>query len=302
MVVSSEGAFVITVPAEFAVATVAREGDAGRTWIDALPDLVQALCDQWRLLVDGSPMHGYLGLAVPVRRGDEPAVLKVSWLDESSRDEAAALAAWAGQGAVQLLEVEPALGAMLLERLDYRRSLNDVAIEEAVDIAGRLLRRLAIPPPPGFRSAPGIAAELHGNLLGRWELCGRPLPRRVLDLARDLASQFASAGGKLLVNYDLHYGDVLASTREPWLVVDPKVVVGDPEFGVAQLLWRRLEEMEAGCGLERFFRQLTAVAELDPGLARSWSLLRVVDYWLWGLSVGLTEDPARCDRIVNWLI
>jgi len=30
--------------------------------------------------------------------------------------------------------------------------------------------------------------------------------------------------------------------------------------------------------------------------------VRCVDYWLWGLGVGLTEDPAACDLIVGWLL
>ena len=58
---------MIIVPEEFAMATVAREGDVGRRWIDALPEVVTALCEQWDLVVDGRPMHGYLGLIVPVR-------------------------------------------------------------------------------------------------------------------------------------------------------------------------------------------------------------------------------------------
>jgi streptomycin 6-kinase len=127
------------------------------------------------------------------------------------------------------------------------------------------------------------------------------MPRRLLDRACDLATAFGRTGGMLLVNYDLLYTDVLAGTREPWLAVDPKVVVGDPEFGVAQLLWRRLEEMEVQGGLDRFFHLLTDAAKLDPGLARAWTLLRTVDYWLWGLGAGLTEDPARCERIIAWL-
>jgi streptomycin 6-kinase len=127
------------------------------------------------------------------------------------------------------------------------------------------------------------------------------MPRHLLDQACDLAAQLGRSTERLLVNYDLHYADVLASEREPWLAVDPKVVVGDPEFGVAQLLWRRLEDIEAQGGLERHFRLLTEAAALDHQRARAWTLVRCVDYWLWGLSVGLTEDPARCEIIVNWL-
>jgi streptomycin 6-kinase len=292
---------LITVPEDFAADTVGREGEAGRRWIDGLPELVEALCERWALVVDGAVMHGYLGLVVPVRSGDEPAVLKVSWIDESNADEAVALSAWAGQGAVRLFKADLSLGALLLERLDSRRSLNAVAIDEAVRVAGRLLRRLAVPAPDGVRPLPAVATDLSRNLPERWERYGRPMPRRVLDQARAAAAQLGPSNGKLLVNYDLSYTDVLASERESWLVVDPKVVAGAPEYGPAQLLWRRLDVIEAQGGLERCFRTLCEAAELDLDLARRWTLVRCVDYWLWELSVGWTDDPARCARIISWL-
>lgn len=191
---------------------------------------------------------------------------------------------------------------MLLERLDWSRPLNDVGVEQAVGIAGRLLRRLAIEAPQGFRKLPTMARELAQDLPARWEQYGRPAPRRWLEQARTVALELSASTTMLLVNYDLHYADVLASTREPWLVVDPKVVAGDLEFGIAQLLWRRLEEIEAQGGLERHFRALAEAAELDLERARSWTLVRCVDYWLWGVSAGLTYDPARCERIIDWLV
>jgi streptomycin 6-kinase len=292
---------MIIVPDDFATATIAREGEAGRRWVEDLPRWVQALCERWDLAVDGALMHGYLGLVVPVRRGEEPFALKVSWIDESTADEAAALSAWKGRGAVRLLAAESECAAMLLEWLDSRRSLNDVGIEEAVTVAGRLLCRLAIAAPPGFRSLRLVAEQLAGTLPERWDRYGRPMPRKLMERARSLARELGASAGNLLVNYDLHYADVLAGEREPWLVVDPKVVVGDAEFGVAQLLWRRLEEMQAQGGLEYYFCALTEAAGLDPERARAWTAVRCVDYWLWGLSVGLTYDPARCEAILDGL-
>ena len=93
---------MIRVPHAFASATVTREGEAGRRWIDALPAIVEELCQHWHLTVDGPVMHGYLGLVIPVRRGVEPFVLKVSWLDEVTAEEAMALSVWDGHGAVWL--------------------------------------------------------------------------------------------------------------------------------------------------------------------------------------------------------
>lgn len=293
---------MITVPQAFAAETVTREGDAGRRWLEALPGLVEDLCGQWKLVVDGPVMHGYLGLVVPMRREDEACVLKVSWIEESTRDEEIALAAWNGQGAVRLLATQPEHGALLLERLDYQRSLNDVGIAEAVEIAGRLFRRLAIPAPAGLRSLQVVSETLRRTLPERWERYGRPMPQCVLEQVCELAIQLGASSGNLLVNYDLHYLDVLAGEREPWLAVDPKVVIGDPEFGIAQLLWCRLEDIEAQGGLEHHFRLLSEAAALDQDRARAWTLVRCVDYWLWGLSVGLTYDPAHCKVIVDWLV
>src|ERR1043165_1834580 len=105
---------MIVVPERFAADTVAREGAGARAWVAALPGLVAGYLDRWALTLDGPAMHGYVGLVLPVRRRDgTPAVLKVSWLDPESIPEPAALAGWAGRGAVRLLERADHDGAML---------------------------------------------------------------------------------------------------------------------------------------------------------------------------------------------
>jgi streptomycin 6-kinase len=290
---------MVVIPERFAADTVGREGAVGQAWLDQLPALVEALRRQWHLQVDGPVMHGGLALAVPVLRGDDACVLKVSWMDGSTRTESLALATWDGQGAVRLLEAAPQHGAMLLERLDFTRSLNDISISEAIPVAGELLRRLAVPAPAGIMTSGEWGQEALEMMPQRWAQYGRAVPRQVLDRACGLTAQLSESTDTLLVNYDLHYLDTLASEREPWLVVDPKVVVGEPEFGVAQLFWCRLEDIEAQGGFDVHFRTLVEVAELDAELTRAWTYIRCVDYWLWGLSVGLTYDPVRCDRIIR---
>lgn len=292
---------MIVIPEPFAQATIEREGEAGRQWLAELPHLVEELCGRWGLTPDGAPMHGYLGVVVPVWRGDELCVLKVSWRDPSNMDEAQALAAWQGAGAARLLAVEPADHAMLLERLDHRRALKELPVDQALVVAGGLLRRLAIPTMGNFRTLPVMAAELADSLPARWETYGRPLARPMLERTCEVARQYGPRAAKLLVNYDLHDENILAGEREPWLAVDPKVVIGDPEFGIAQLLMNRLEEIEQTGGLDRHFALLCEAAALNRELARAWTLVRTVDYWLWGLSIGLTEDPKRCARMVQWL-
>jgi streptomycin 6-kinase len=296
----------IRVPERFAADTLTREGEAARPWLARLPELVGELCVRWGLRVTGDPMHGYLALVVPVLRDDARYALKVSWIDDETVNEAAALALWNGGGAARLLDADDTAGALLLEWLDPRRRLADADLSVAVPVAGRLLRRLAVPVPAEWsaRPVPGLrqwALDLAAELPGLWRATGRPFPERRLDAAIEVATALAPRAGGLLANRDMHYQNVLAGEREPWLVIDPKVMRGDAEFGLAPLLWRRLEEAGGPAGLRRRFDALVDEAGLDAELARGWTLLRAVDYQLWGLNLGLTEDPVRCAAVIDWL-
>lgn len=297
---------LIRVPEKFAADTLTREGEAARTWLARLPELAGELCARWDLRVTGDPMHGYLALVVPVLRGDTRYVLKLSWIDDETVSEAAALAFWNGGGAVRLIDADCAAGALLLEWLQPLRTLKEADLSVAVPVAGRLLRRLAVPVPAQWPSPPvpqlrQWALDLAADLPGRWRDTGRPFARRRLDAAVEIAAALAPRAGALLANRDMHYQNVLAGQREPWLVIDPKVMRGDAEFGLAPLLWRRLGEAGGPGGLRRRFDTLVDEAGLDAELARGWTLLRAVDYHLWGLNLGLTEDPALCATVIDWL-
>ncbi len=291
----------IHIPEEFVTSTVAREGPAGRAWIRRLPDVANQLFASWNLTPDGPVMYGYVGVVIPVVHAGMKRVLKISWIDESSAQESLALRLWEGRGAVVLYDENPTIAGMLLERLDHRRALDSVSIEEAARIAGGLLRRLAIPASEGIRTVAEEVSALHGVLPELWERTGRPFPRGLLDVVLGLIEDLSPSESSVMVNTDLHYENVLAGSREPWLAIDPKVLAGDLEFGVAQLLWNRFEELETPGDLEARMSIISEAAGLDLARVRSWSTVRLVDYWIWALSEGFTEDPRRCRRLIHWL-
>jgi streptomycin 6-kinase len=293
----------LSVPDSFAADLVRREGEAGRRWLGSVPATIAELCCAWGLEPVGRPQHGAWGLVFEVLGNDAPAVLKVSYPDPGQPLEnvVTALSLWDGRGAVQLLRHDLERCALLLERLDAGRSLRAVPMAEALVVAGDLLRRLAVPAPETLPRIETVAKNIAQNLNRRWERLGKPMPRRTLERTFDLISAFAPASPDLVVNWDLHYEDVLVAEREPWLAVDPAVLSGDPAWGLAQLLWWPLEEIEAAGGVVWALDRLGSAADLDPQRSYAWTYVRTVDYWLMGLEHGLTIDPARCERIVGAL-
>ena len=128
---------MITVPAGFGEGL----GEGAPAWVEKLPRLATKACSRWQLTPDGELMHGFCAVVLPVRRADgHPAVLKLTWTDHETQHEPLALKLYDGNGAVQLLDHDEELGALLLERLD-QHSLDDEPIDLAVGVIGELLRR-----------------------------------------------------------------------------------------------------------------------------------------------------------------
>ncbi|QWF79208.1 aminoglycoside phosphotransferase family protein [Amycolatopsis sp. CA-230715] len=281
------------IPAAFVEEIAEREGDEGRAWLAQLPAEVERCFEHWKLRPDGDPMHGYTAVVYPAVAVDgTPAVVKLPWQDDETRDERLALSTWDGAGSVLLLDHDDT-GALLLERLDHARSLDGEPIGPAVEIAGGLLRGLAVEAPPLSRSLAAEAERWAAELPELWRELDEPLPRRMLDATLDVCRNLGPEAGTLLVNEDPHYLNVLAGTREPWLVIDPKPLTGDVEFGVIPLLWNRFAEST----LDERFAAVVSAANLDRDRALAWTLVRAVVNWL--DLVDDEDDDFPCPEVVR---
>lgn len=106
----------------------------------------------------------------------------------------------------------------------------------------------------------------------------------------------------LLVETDLGAGTMLLGEREPRLTVDPCLLRGDIGFDLARCLWDRLHEMPDAATINEQLDIIADAAGLDREHARRSAIFRTIDYWLWGLLHGFTEDPLRCRRLVTALL
>lgn len=270
-----------------------RLGPLWVTWLDRLPHLAEELVDDWVLTIDGAPMHGSCSLVVPVRTaGGLPAMLKIALLDDESEHEHLALQRWGGHGAVKLLRADPRRAALLLERV-HREDLTDLWDVEACEIVGGLYSAIHVPALPQLRTVTSYV-ERWTDAMQRMP-SNAPIPRRLVHqataLARDFIADDASTG--TMTHGDLHYENVLAADREPWLVIDPKPMSGDPHYEPAPLLWNRWDELAGDIrgGVRRRFHAVIDAAGLDEDRARDWVVVRMVLNAHWSV-----EESQRADR------
>jgi streptomycin 6-kinase len=285
---------VIDIPGGLAAAQEKYNGAAGRDFIAGLPDLAAGFLERWELRLDGPPMHGVSALVLPVRRPDRtPAVLKLQLRDEESGGEPVALRLWAGNGAVRLLDHDEATGTMLLERLDPDRMLSHLPdAREAVLVIARLLAHLtATPAPPAMRRLGDIARAMLDRT--PWALEGIPDPeaRRLVADCAAAVREVVDEPGERLLHWDLHFENVLASDRSPWLAIDPKPLAGDPGFELLPAIDNRFDPGEVTWR----FDAMTDVLGLDRARARAWTLGRVLQNCLWDTEDGRPLEAQQLD-------
>ena len=289
----------VVIPPSFLA--LARRGGGFATWLDRLPALAAELLEEWQLTPDGAPAHGHVALVVPVRSaGGRPAALKVGWPHWEAEHEHLALQHWGGEGAVRLLRADPRRAALLLERL-HPEDLGVLADVEACEVVASLYRRLHVPAPPQL-------VTLSSCVRGWSDALGAlprdaPLPRRLVEQAATLGRALAgdeATDGRLL-HTDLHYENVLAGDREPWLAIDPKPLSGDPHYEVAPLLWNRWDDLTEAAGpgvrhgLWARFEAVVDAAGLDEDRARDWVVVRMLCNALWRLQ----DPPGTVRRIAD---
>jgi streptomycin 6-kinase len=267
-------------------------------WVDALPRLVRDVVEEWELSYDGAPMSGVCALVAPVREASgRPAAVKFSWPHEEEEHEHLLMQALHGRGAALLYRADPARHVMMLERL-HPRDLRSVADDvEACEITAALYEQIHIPAMPQLRRLTDYLARQVDGL--RRLARDAPVPRRMVEQAISLGDSLIAdpASDGVAIHGDLHFENVLAGDRAPWLMIDPKPMSGDPHFEVSPLLWNRWDEIiESGDvrrAVRRRFHATVDAAGLDEARARDWVVVRMVVNMLWTIddaADGLTHE------------
>ncbi|GAA5012691.1 hypothetical protein GCM10023317_50180 [Actinopolymorpha pittospori] len=272
------------IPEELRQFTQAREGSKGVAWLASLPDLVDELLQHWNCVPDGPVASGKVGIVVPAKSASHGEVaLKVSFPHPANLYEPDAYETWQGHGAVALLERDDTRFAMLLERIGPSKPYEVLPVDEAMAVAGALVRRLAVPAPSNLPRLTAITAEWTETIGRVADRTTDRLPASVVDAALETVWDLCSNQPDTMVHGDLHFNNVLRGVREPWQVIDPRGFAGDPAYDAITLLRTTavggrelgfIDPDDFEPGILRWLTIFAEAAELDRDHVRRWAQAR----------------------------
>jgi streptomycin 6-kinase len=270
-------------------------GSAGADWLDALPATIAACEAKWHLAaLDPVDDLTYNYVCAAIRADGSEAILKLGVPGRNRNPEQyteiEALRRFDGRGAVRLLAADPALGAMLLERALPGDTLATVADDEqATQIASGVMMRLWRPVDAdhGFPTVERWGRGFE-RMRARFGEGTGPLPESLTSRAEGLfADLVASSTAPVLLHGDLHHWNILRATREPWLAIDPKGVVGEPAYEAGALM-RNMVDLRLGSRhiatmLRRRLEILSDELHINHERLRNWAIAQAVLSAWWSI-------------------
>jgi streptomycin 6-kinase len=260
-----------------------------REWLLEMPTAVGRIATEWELEL-GRPYEpgGHTAWVAPARTADgAEAVVKVGMMHPEAEHEAEALRLWDGAGAVRLLrhDTDGRTLFLLLERCDPGTPLAVRDEAEQDEVIASVLRRTWETPVSGtpFRPLADLCRIWADETAGRLAGGGYPGDPGLVLAAVDVLEERPSPGrtsDDVLLCTDLHAGNVLAASREPWLLVDPKPYAGEAAYDLVQHLLNCRERLVADP--RGLVARMADLCDVRAGDVAAWTFARAaceLEWW-----------------------
>ncbi len=267
-------------------------GAHGKTWLNDLPEIVDAVSAHYGLSalqpLDNLSYHYVLsGL-----KDNRPIILKLGLDPKGLEQEASALQAFDGFGAVSVLGQRP--GTLLLEHAVPGLSLKSYfpsKDSKAIQIACAVMKRLHQAPRPKAGLFPAVQDWL-AILDKPWDI-----PNQHLEKARRLRTQLLeTARQTVLLHGDLHHDNILQH-GDQWMAIDPKGVMGEPAYEVAAFIRNPIHELlathNATAILRNRIQAFSEILGLDRQRISDGCFVQAVLAWVWALEDSGNGEPFK---------
>lgn len=271
-------------------------GDSGQRWLNNLPSFLATYAERWSLTFLPPFQNLTYHYVCPALRADgTPAVFKAHLPQNNELDtEAAALYAFGGRVSIRLLEADPDGGAILLERVTPGETLTTLLDDDQTTyLAAEVMKRLWVPIPddsiwekvgiPKTRQFPTTAGWAKGLARLRPTFNGTtgPFSTRLVEMAERISEELhGSPESYVLLHGDLHHFNILSAKREPWLIIDPKGLIGEPAYETGALLRNPIDTLYKNPAFSRITARrvdiLAETLELDRQRIIAWGITQAV--------------------------
>lgn len=299
------------IPEQFQRQMIDLHGDEGAAWLARLPDILAVCEERWGISIQPPfPNLSYHYVTPAIRTDGTPVVVKACSPTDEFETELTAMRHFDGHGFAKVLAFDEIDEVMLLERLVPGTPLTQVEDdEEATRCAAAVMREIWR---PGLPDYPFKTVSDWGKGFARlrqyYNGGSGPFPPALLLEAEGIFAEFcASESERVLLHGDLHHDNMLAATRQPYLAIDPKGVIGEPAYETAAMLHNPLPQVldypNPGHALERRVAILSEMLGFERARIRGWGMAQAVlsAWWViedFGRLEGFGKSVLTCAELL----
>ncbi|HEV7645711.1 MAG TPA: aminoglycoside phosphotransferase family protein [Pyrinomonadaceae bacterium] len=269
-------------PQKFTRTITGMFGESGKKWLAELPEIARETAAKWSLKME-KPFKdlSYHFVAPCVCPDGSKAVLKIGFPGEELEffNEVKTLQLYNGDGAVRLLDADQTRYAMLLEKLTPGESLGKLCLRDdarAVKIAAGILKKLVREIPED-----GEYHLLENWINGFHRAENTAFPAEKIKKARDFYNELTGKKTRrYLLHGDFHHENILSAEREPYLVIDPKGLVGNVGYDAGVFLNNHVNWLEGmpddHAKLDFAVRQFSEILQIAEDELRKWAFVQMI--------------------------
>jgi streptomycin 6-kinase len=198
-----------------------------------------------------------------------------------------------GTGTVELFAYDAELQAVLIERCVPGANLKTTFRTDRAEAVGKaihILRRI-------LRPVPDLPDRL--IRLGDWfdnlkRAEGTEFPWNLAEKALQLYEHNSRDTDNIfLLHGDLHHDNILSATREPFLAIDPKGIIGHIGYDIGVFLNNHVDWLEWDTRLEgridRAVAEFAKAFQLDEQVVREWAFCQLIlsRWWMFDEMPGM---------------
>ncbi|MEH6938812.1 aminoglycoside phosphotransferase family protein [Bacillus sp. JJ664] len=281
-----KGDRMIPLPSKFVKTIKDIHQEKGEKWLADFDRLINECEERWKMKIM-PPFELSYNFVAPAKVDDgTDLVIKLTVPNEEFLSEVSALKEFNGNGMVSLIDTDLEKGIIILERLNPGHTLVSLKNEdEAVLIASSIMKKLWRPAPKNCKVQSIIHRQNSLKRISKENPDGiGPITKEIIQEAVDIFKELVDTQTNLyLLHGDLHHDNILQTSKENWLAIDPKGLIGEREYDTIQFLLNNLENKDIHTIIDQRVDLLVEQLALDKKRLLLWGVAHAVLSTCWSL-------------------